>query len=208
MCSYRTLKFAVAVMLVFFAAGAQADTQLLTNPDVQSGLGGWSLSGEAGWTTNDNRPHAAYVKDSGGSSAMNITTHNIVVGEQFSLSWDASNTWGDNVTQTAYLVYTPDGGLTYPTIISKTLDLGSFSGDTGTNTWATYDDLSFTAVAGAPYLSYPIGVQFTTGGSGSTSRYADFDKVNLNLVTPEPGTIVLLITGLLGLLAYAWRKRR
>ena len=29
-----------------------------------------------------------------------------------------------------------------------------------------------------------------------------------NIITPEPSTLVLLATGLLSLLAYAWRKRK
>jgi hypothetical protein len=27
-------------------------------------------------------------------------------------------------------------------------------------------------------------------------------------IVPEPGTLILLVTGLLGLLCYAWRKRK
>jgi hypothetical protein len=29
-----------------------------------------------------------------------------------------------------------------------------------------------------------------------------------NVIVPEPGTIVLLAAGLLGLVCYAWRRRR
>lgn len=43
----------------------------------------------------------------------------------------------------------------------------------------------------------------------STDQFVDNIQVNGPAVsTPEPGTIVLLVTGLIGLLAYAWRKRR
>lgn len=38
-----------------------------------------------------------------------------------------------------------------------------------------------------------------------TSCY--FDNVRVT-VTPEPGTVVLLVTGIAGLLAYAWRRRK
>ena len=69
---------------------------------------------------------------------------------------------------------------------------------------------------------------FTTHADRDTVQYLGFtditfDKIVLSSVSidncmfiddlqvstiPEPGTLVLLVVGLLGLLAYAWRKRR
>jgi len=46
------------------------------------------------------------------------------------------------------------------------------------------------------------------GGSGQ-DHYVLYDNVQLNMAAvPEPGTIALLAAGLLGLLVYAWRKRK
>jgi hypothetical protein len=40
-------------------------------------------------------------------------------------------------------------------------------------------------------------------------QYATFANLTVTgTVTPEPGTIIMLLSGLLGLLAYAWRKRK
>jgi hypothetical protein len=43
-----------------------------------------------------------------------------------------------------------------------------------------------------------------TGGVGSWA----FDNVQLISATPEPGAMVIIVTGVLSLLAYAWRKRK
>ena len=45
--------------------------------------------------------------------------------------------------------------------------------------------------------------------SGATPGYVGLAEVRfIGSATPEPSTIVLLATGLIGLLAYAWRKRK
>jgi hypothetical protein len=49
-----------------------------------------------------------------------------------------------------------------------------------------------------------IGMDNTTG---TASECFEVDNVRLT-ATPEPGTLVLMATGLFGLLAYAWRKRK
>ncbi len=71
---------------------------------------------------------------------------------------------------------------------------GCFVGLVSTNPAVTVSSLVFYGdAAGDPGRGDP----FVYNTSYGTSR-----------VTPEPSTLVLLATGLLGLLAYAWRKRR
>jgi hypothetical protein len=50
-------------------------------------------------------------------------------------------------------------------------------------------------------------VGFVGYGSGAEGYFGTV-SVNGSVLAPEPGVLVLLATGLLGLLAYAWRKRR
>jgi len=58
------------------------------------------------------------------------------------------------------------------------------------------------------YLSQFIVL--TISGSNSTGiRATQFDRVRLDYVgVPEPGTMMLFVSSLIGLLAYAWRKRK
>lgn len=50
-------------------------------------------------------------------------------------------------------------------------------------------------------------VQVQIGSNWGDASYVGVNEVRFN-ATPEPGTLILLMTGLLGLLAYAWKKRK
>jgi len=58
-----------------------------------------------------------------------------------------------------------------------------------------------------------VGLAFRSYGDGQTVGgvpvpvYGSLDNISYSSV-PEPSTVVLLMTGLVGLLAYAWRKRK
>ena len=85
----------------------------------------------------------------------------------------------------------------------------------------TRGDTSFTAVGGMTALSLGL----TTTGVAPPSAWnmictrvdtdasdvtkTAFDNLNPNVnAVPEPGTLALLASGLIGLLCYAWRKRK
>lgn len=61
--------------------------------------------------------------------------------------------------------------------------------------------------AGSVTGSLGANVSGSIGGYTSTLHISGSDLM-LNVAIPEPGTLVLTILGLLGLIAYAWRKRK
>lgn len=89
-----------------------------------------------------------------------------------------------------------------PTIIAQRL-IGSTE---ISNSWADYS-LTTGAVSGDA-VGKPIVVYISQGNNPYvTGMPYYFDNVSLTTI-PEPGTLVLLASGLVGLLAYAWRKRK
>ncbi len=76
--------------------------------------------------------------------------------------------------------------------------------DFGTKLTITVDGVESDPLALNPaYTSVPVaGLFFGMGDSTAAGRFY------IDGVVPEPGTMALLATGLIGLLCYAWRKRK
>ena len=84
----------------------------------------------------------------------------------------------------------------------------------GVDQIATPTGNATTLVAGDQYVRYnnlvPVAgkISFSyTPRTTSVPSWGELSGVEIKLV-PEPSTIALLVTGLVGLLAYAWRKRK
>jgi hypothetical protein len=103
-----------------------------------------------------------------------------------------------------------DVTITYSTAdasgVGHTLFAGALHAAPGADTGFT-DDLF---VSGGPVAGVQAVKIVYTSNFGSDPYYG-LNEVRFDAGTPsapEPGTIVLLTTGLFGLLAYAWRKRK
>jgi hypothetical protein len=106
-----------------------------------------------------------------------------------------------------------DGTITYYDGASHAVP-GTFT----TNVWnhvtvnADYSLHTFTASIGS--LAFSGALTGSTTGYGYVNVYGSdrfYDNVLVRVdpnPVPEPSTMVLLVTGLVGLLAYAWRKRK
>ena len=90
-------------------------------------------------------------------------------------------------------------------IADITLDAGSA---TGTTTVTTGSDAAWTeyAFSFTPDTTTTATLTFMAAIKGGDND-SFLDSVSVTVI-PEPGTLALLATGLIGLLCYAWRKRK
>jgi len=100
------------------------------------------------------------------------------------------------------------GGNPYQLLVDSQVVFGGATGflPTSTTAFASRTSSSFTVTgtsATVKFFGVGIGSDITDGSDVSTF----VDNVTITAI-PEPGMIVLTATGLLGLLAYAWRRRR
>jgi hypothetical protein len=82
-------------------------------------------------------------------------------------------------------------------------------GDLSTTAMTDYTFTVSNIVAGSDAAGKHVGIYFKTAGGGGNDVDFAVDNVRLTTTyTPEPSGLVLVVSALVGLLAYAWRKRR
>lgn len=196
MKSYRTVGLAVVLLSSFSAAVHAA---IIVNGGFDS-KDNWDFpSGQSGTTSTDGAPESpsAYVAP-GGYSIDQTTSHVIAFAETYNvsywtaLSYDDGNGGATKVT----LAYDNSGTLIDIAGASQSLTL------TTLQDWRLHQ-FSFTAQAGQDYIGKSLGIKLVnTGGSG----WVGFDTVAI--ATPEPGTLTMILLGIIGIAVYGWRKSR
>jgi hypothetical protein len=207
----RTLAYVVAIALVCAAGVAQADIIVNANSDFTtfegSGLptswAGTDGSGAGiGNKTTDSPDGSAWTMvyyaslGQGGGYGGTPNMYFPVAGD-YTLSWLASRIpsydWGASHLLVRLFDVTAGTNPVYNEVWSTDLP--------NTPTYGSYSS-TFTVDASQVGHSFEILVQNWGGAS-----FVNIDNMRLTC-SPEPSTVVLLVSGVVGLLAYAWRKRK
>ena len=124
----------------------------------------------------------------------------------------------------SYPATPPTSGMPVYTVPSGITEMGIWGTDSGSGTVHLFpagtagqtngsyaSDLSdpgYYAVVGQYGFNAGPDFQNVLNGFGAGDPWPVAELATVPAATPEPSTLLLLATGLLGLLAYAWRKRR
>jgi hypothetical protein len=176
----------------------------ITNEAIQSGTGSFVETRDSSlWEARGDMSAPALVAPFNGTASQ--------VGHVLDLNSDGDKDigriYGSGVTADSFAFRS--GSMTYNTTSTDAL-LGTFDWTvTAVQTGGTvatminYVPYQMTAtilyrIDGTAFSSYMTTTP--TGGPGTS--------VSITVVAPEPGTLLLAATGLVGLLAYAWRRRK
>jgi hypothetical protein len=141
-----------------------------------------------------------------GLSLFSGSTEKVFIG-----AGNSETVWGAQIKATETQCNSTVATSATPTLLVTKLDYGP----TGAGTLSLYVNPSLTAEPGAASASGSFSslswdrIRIQADGFGGIDEirigtsYADVTSS-----VPEPGTLALLATGLFGLLAYAWRKRK
>lgn len=117
--------------------------------------------------------------------------------------------WGDPTVYSLWHRGLKDVVITYSTGADDSGDGHTFYSGTlheGTGQRQGYTDDLF--LAGGPAADVrAVKIVYSSNFSDGVDKVCQLSEVRFS-ATPEPGTITILTTGLIGLLAYAWRKRK
>jgi hypothetical protein len=192
MCKLNVALGCLVLAAVAVIAGA-AQANVITNGDFETGdATGWVTTGtyyvETGYQSPPEYNYLA-VTNSAGSFTQQFST--VTAGLTYNMSYDlGGGSLGGGVAGLYY-----DNGTSWVPLIANAPTTG------GSSDWYHFD-LSFTAEDGQPYVGQPIAARMKP-----VSNWMCMDNVVVT-ITPEPGAIVMLGIGVIGLLCYAWKKRR
>jgi hypothetical protein len=196
----KTFQCVVAIILVCLAGALQADVvsgNLLTNGAFDTDLTGWQeVSANCIWydSTGDGGQGGVALLQANSYLYQYNTDHPFAAGETYTVSFQASGIglagplvarFYDSTTSTVV------GGVTL------------FGADLGTGNPVDFKTYSYQYVVDPSRVGHNWLVAFDSGGA---NVYAGVDNVSVTAI-PEPMTVTLLLMGLIGMMAYAWRKR-
>jgi hypothetical protein len=222
----KTFGFAVAIVLLCVARVAQADVvpgNLLTNSDYNADLTGWLQAGggpgNVAWTniagTNALDPIGGGQMINGSWEVQNVGANAFTIpaaGTTYYLSLVAGSPDKSAVNfNPGEALYARMSDVTQATLMNNSYMISADQLNAG---WAEYLNMGFVSQAGNVGKSCQLWLDTVA----TTDNHIVVDRVvitteplaagSLYQPVPEPSMIVVMTTGLISLLAYAWRKRR
>lgn len=227
----KTLGFVAVILLVCVAGVVRADVvagNMFSNSDLNTDLTGWLQAGGGSGTCVWSNLTGTYGYD----NALDTVKGGMLITKDWEVQNASPNTFTFGATGTKYYLSfvagSPDhsaGGNGILARMGRAVSPWTTANPNGgyqvtpaklNAGWAEYLNYEFTVISSITGMAGQIWLD--TYGTQTDSMHYGIDRVvlttspiaagSLYQPTPEPGTLVLAIMGMIGLVCYAWRKRR